>query len=92
MLAQVKQIGSVLHSFYYKIRGREGLYSGRGCVNRKFGGGGGKINNYKRPNELTTLLVEILAVWMMLNEEGVWRTEWMRLQAAKRAHNTAREV
>ena len=35
MLVQVKQIGWVLQSFYYKIGGRGGLYKerGRGIVN-----------------------------------------------------------
>ena len=53
MLVQVKQIGCVLQSFYYNIRGRGGFYKGWGSGNSKFVG---EINNYKWPNELTTLL------------------------------------
>ena len=77
MLVQVKQTEWVLQSFYYKIKGRGGLYNGWGSGKSKLVG---EINNYKWPNELTNTAreVEILAVWMMLNDEGVWRTEWMR--------------
>ena len=68
MLVQVKQIGWVFTEFITKIREEVGLYNGREGGNSKLWM---KMNNYKRPNEITILLKRSNTGYM--NSEGMMR-------------------